>query len=90
MDGRKLRKKRKINSRKKKMGYQEFIDKINSVLKERKEMEELFSRILVLKSESVLEEMEIKRRNNEILQAHIRKKALEALSNTPPNETGQE
>ena len=40
-------------------------------------MEELFGRVLILNSESVLTEMEIKRKNNEILQARMRAKAEE-------------
>ena len=40
-------------------------------------MEDLFGRVLMLNSESVLAEMEIKKKNNEILQAHMRTKAEE-------------
>jgi len=65
------KRKTKLKKGKRKMSYQEFIDGINGVLKQRKEMEDLFSRVLILNSESVLAEMEIKRKNNEILQAHI-------------------
>ena len=77
MDGRKLRWKRKtkLKKGKGKISFQEFIDGINDVLNQRKEMEDLFGRVLILNSESVLTEMEIKRKNNEILQAHMRAKA---------------
>ena len=79
MDGRKLRRKRKtkLKQGKGKISFQEFIDGINGVLNQRKEMEELFGRVLILNSESVLTEMEIKRKNNGILQAHMRVKAEE-------------
>ena len=79
MDGRKLRRKRKTKLKhgKEKISFQKFIDGISSVLNERKEMEDLFGRVLILNSESVLAEMEIKKKNNEILQAHMRTKAEE-------------
>ena len=79
MDGRKSRRKRKteLKQRKGKISFQKFIDGISGVLNERKEMEDLFGRVLMLNSESVLTEMEIKRKNNEILQAHMRTKAEE-------------
>ena len=79
MDGRKLRRKRKtkLKQGKGKISFQEFIDGINGVLNRRKEMEDLFGRVLILNSESVLTEMEIKRKNNEILQARMRAKAEE-------------
>ncbi len=79
MDGRKQRRKRKteLKQRKGKISFQNFIDGISGVLNERKEMEDLFGRVLMLNSESVLAEMEIKKKNNEILQAHIRAKAEE-------------
>ncbi len=79
MDGRKQRRKRKTKLKrgKGKISFQEFIDGINGVLNRRKEMEDLFGRVLILNSESVLTEMEIKRKNNEILQARMRAKAEE-------------
>ena len=79
MDGRKQRRKRKteLKQRKGKISFQNFIDGISGVLNERKEMEDLFGRVLMLNSESVLAEMEIKKKNNEILQAHMRAKAEE-------------
>ena len=79
MDGRKSRRKRKteLKQRKEKISFQKFIDGISGVLNERKEMEDLFGRVLMLNSESVLAEMEIKKKNNEILQAHMRAKAEE-------------
>ena len=79
MDGRKSRRKRKteLKQRKGKISFQNFIDGISGVLNERKEMEDLFGRVLMLNSESVLAEMEIKKKNNEILQAHMRTKVEE-------------
>ena len=79
MDGRKQRRKRKteLKQRKGKISFQNFIDGISGILNERKEMEDLFGRVLMLNSESVLAEMEIKKKNNEILQAHMRTKAEE-------------
>ena len=79
MDGRKSRRKRKteLKQRKGKISFQKFIDGISGVLNERKEMEDLFGRVSMLNSESVLAEMEIKKKNNEILQAHMRAKAEE-------------
>ena len=89
MDGRKSRRKRKteLKQRKGKISFQKFIDGISGVLKERKEMEDLFGRVLMLNSESVLAEMEIKKKNNEILQAHMRTKAEE---NNKGNESHKE
>jgi hypothetical protein len=92
MDGRKSRRKRKteLKQRKEKISFQKFIDGISGVLNERKEMEDLFGRVLMLNSESVLAEMEIKKKNNEILQAHMRTKAEEnnkgKNENAPINE----
>ena len=92
MDGRKSRRKRKteLKQRKEKISFQKFIDGISGVLNERKEMEDLFGRVLMLNSESVLAEMEIKKKNNEILQAHMRTKAEEnnkgKNENVPINE----
>ena len=77
MDGRKSSGKIENKSKpaKRRMSFQEFIDGINVVLEERKEIEELFRRVLFLTPEKVLEEMEIKRKNNEILEAHMRAKS---------------
>ena len=89
MDGRKQRRKRKteLKQRNRKISFQNFIDGISGVLNERKEMEDLFGRVLMLNSESVLAEMEIKKKNNEILQAHMRTKAEE--NNKGNNENAQ-
>ena len=88
MDGRKLQKKRKTKLKrgKVKISFQEFIDGINGVLNQRKEIEDLFGRVLILNSESVLTEMEIKRKNNEILQARMWAKADENNKNKPREE----
>ncbi|MCL4428991.1 MAG: hypothetical protein M1276_08420 [Deltaproteobacteria bacterium] len=79
MDGRKLRGKRKnkLKPAKSRMSFQKFMDGINCVLEERKEIEDLLSRVLILDSESVLAEMEIKRRNNVILEERRKMKAAE-------------
>ena len=76
MDKRKLRKRKKAGLKKKKMGYQEFIDKITLIHKERREMENFLRRVWVFNAEDVLEYMEIKKKNEEILEEHIRQKAL--------------
>ena len=76
MDKRKLHKKKKTVLKKKKMGYQEFIDKINLIHKERREMENFLRRVWVFNAEDVLEYMEIKKKNEKILEEHIRQKAL--------------
>ncbi len=78
MDKRKLHKnkRKKTALKKKKMGYQEFIDKINLIHKERREMENFLRRVWVFNAEDVLEYMEIKKKNEKILEEHIRQKAL--------------
>ena len=77
MDGRKSKKGKRSNRKGgiKRKTYQEFIDGIADAVNERKEIEELFKRVLVFKSENVLQAMEIQRKNNEILQAHILSKS---------------
>jgi hypothetical protein len=83
LDKRKLRKRKKAGLKKKKMGYQEFIDKITLIHKERREMENFLRRVWVFNAEDVLEYMEIKKKNEEILEEHIRQKALrESLENS--------
>jgi hypothetical protein len=77
MEKRKLSGKRnkKLKTGGKRKSFQEFIDGIHKVLNERKEMKELYKRVLILKPEDVLEEMEIRKRNHDLLEAHIRSKA---------------
>lgn len=58
-----------IKAKKKRKGYQEFIDEINDRLKEKKEIEELFKRVIILKADDVLKEMEIKEKNNKIMRS---------------------
>lgn len=79
MDGRKLRRKRKVKLKQanERISFQKFLDNISGLQKEKQEMEDLFSRVLILNSESVLEEMAIKQKNNEILEARRRMKAEE-------------
>lgn len=74
MNRRKLRKKRKTIFKKKKMSYQEFIDKINFIQKEKREIENFLRRVWVFKSEDVIEYMAIKKKNEEILESFIRRK----------------
>ncbi|MGC8554245.1 MAG: hypothetical protein ACP5NA_01980 [Candidatus Acidulodesulfobacterium sp.] len=87
MDRRKIRKKKKMGLKKKKMGYQEFMDKITLIHKERHEMENFLRRVWVFNAEDVLEYMEIKKKNEEILEEHIRQKALrKSLENSDSSE----
>ena len=85
MDKRKLRKRKKAGLKKKKMGYQEFIDKITLIHKERREMENFLRRVWVFNAEDVLEYMEIKKKNEEILEEHIRQKALKKSAENSDN-----
>jgi len=85
MDKRKLHKRKKTALKKKKMGYQEFIDKINLIHKERREMENFLRRVWVFNAEDVLEYMEIKKKNEKILEEHIRQKALRESGGNPDN-----
>jgi hypothetical protein len=85
MDKRKLHKRKKTVLKKKKMGYQEFIDKINLIHKERREMENFLRRVWVFNAEDVLEYMEIKKKNEKILEEHIRQKALRESGGNPDN-----
>ncbi len=56
-------------SKKKRKSYQEFIDEINDKLKEKKEIEELFKRVITLKASDVLKEMEIREKNDKIMRS---------------------
>ena len=69
MDGKKRSKtkEKRLRNRVKHKSYQEFIDETLERLKEKKEIEELFKRVIILKADDVLKEMEIKERNNKIL-----------------------
>ncbi len=69
MDGKKRSKtkEKRLRNRVKHKSYQEFIDEIAERLKEKKEIEELYKRVIILKADDVLKEMEIKERNNKIL-----------------------
>ena len=60
-------KEKRLKNRVKHKSYQEFIDEIAERLKEKKEIEELYKRVIILKADDVLKEMEIKERNNKIL-----------------------
>ncbi len=69
MDGKKRSKtkEKRLRNRVKHKSYQEFIDETIERLKEKKEIEELYKRVIILKADDVLKEMEIKEKNNEIL-----------------------
>ena len=69
MDGKKRSKtkEKRLRNRVKHKSYQEFIDETLERLKEKKEIEELYKRVIILKADDVLKEMEIKEKNNEIL-----------------------
>ena len=69
MDGKKRSKtkEKRLRNRVKHKSYQEFIDEIAERLKEKKEIEELYKRVIILKADDVLKEMEIKEKNNKIL-----------------------
>ncbi len=69
MDGKKRSKtkEKRLRNRVKHKSYQEFIDETLERLKEKKEIEELYKRVIILKADDVLKEMEIKERNNKIL-----------------------
>ena len=69
MDGKKRSKtkEKRLRNRVKHKSYQEFIDETAERLKEKKEIEELYKRVIILKADDVLKEMEIKEKNNEIL-----------------------
>ena len=60
-------KEKRLKNRVKHKSYQEFIDEIAERLKEKKEIEQLYKRVIILKADDVLKEMEIKERNNKIL-----------------------
>lgn len=60
-------KEKRLRNRVKHKSYQEFIDEIAERLKEKKEIEELYKRVIILKADDVLKEMEIKEKNNKIL-----------------------
>ncbi|MHB8232777.1 MAG: hypothetical protein ACYDDB_07745 [bacterium] len=82
MDKRKLcgKRRKKLKPGERRRSFQEFIDDIGNIIEERKELEDLFKRVLIFDSEKVMEEMEIKKKNNELLQAHMLIKAGESRS----------
>lgn len=59
--------KEKNQPKRKRKGYQQFIDEIAKTLEKRREVEELFKRVIILDAETVLKELEIKERNMEAL-----------------------
>lgn len=60
-------KKKKQSKLGKRKSYQQFIDEINKKLEEKKEIEELYKRVIILNAKDVLEELKIKERNMEAL-----------------------
>ena len=84
MDKRKLcgKRRKKLKPGERRKSFQEFIDDIGNVINERKEMEDLFKRVLIFDSEKVMEEMEIRKKNNEILEARrLMKAAANGVNN---------
>ena len=65
---------KKIKKRKLKKGqrksYQQFIDEINNKLREKKEIEELYKRVIIFKASDVLEELRIRKNNAEALEKY--------------------
>ena len=59
--------KNQLKHKRKRKGYQQFIDEITKTLEKRREIEELFKRVIILDAETVLKELEIKERNMEAL-----------------------
>ena len=50
--------------------YQQFIDEIYEKLQEKKEIEELYKRVIIFKSSDVLEELRIRKKNTEALEKY--------------------
>jgi hypothetical protein len=64
------RKKQKNGVRK---SYQQFIDEIYKKLQEKKEIEELYKRVIIFKASDVLEELRIRKKNTEALEKYNEK-----------------
>ncbi|MHB1680428.1 MAG: hypothetical protein ACYCTB_07995 [bacterium] len=62
-------KKRKLKKGQRK-SYQQFIDEINNKLREKKEIEELYKRVIIFKASDVLEELRIRKNNAEALEKY--------------------
>ncbi len=65
-------KKRKLKKGQRK-SYQQFIDEINNKLREKKEIEELYKRVIIFKASDVLEELRIRKNNAEALEKYNEK-----------------
>ncbi|RZD16126.1 MAG: hypothetical protein EVJ46_08030 [Candidatus Acididesulfobacter guangdongensis] len=50
--------------------YQQFIDEIYKKLQEKKEIEELYKRVIIFKASDVLEELRIRKKNTEALEKY--------------------
>ena len=50
--------------------YQQFIDEIYEKLQEKKEIEELYKRVIIFKSSDVLEELRIRKKNMEAVEKY--------------------
>ncbi len=50
--------------------YQQFIDEIYEKLQEKKEIEELYKRVIIFKASDVLEELRIRKKNTEALEKY--------------------
>jgi hypothetical protein len=65
----KKNKRRKLKKGQRK-SYQQFIDEINNKLREKKEIEELYKRVIIFKASDVLEELRIRKNNAEALEKY--------------------
>jgi hypothetical protein len=67
----------KAKKRKQKKGkrksYQQFIDEIYQKLQEKKEIEELYKRVIIFKASDVLEELRMRKKNREVLEKYNEK-----------------
>ncbi|MFW0883551.1 hypothetical protein ACMCNP_00585 [Candidatus Acidulodesulfobacterium sp. H_13] len=58
---------KRLKAKSKLKSFQEFVDDTCAALSKRREIEELMGRVIILKSNDVLREIEIKDKNNKIL-----------------------
>ncbi len=62
-------KKRRLKKGERK-SYQQFIDEIYKKLQEKKEIEELYKRVIIFKASDVLEELRIRKKNMEAVEKY--------------------
>ncbi len=58
---------KRLKAKSKLKSFQEFVDDTHAALSKKREMKELMKRVIILKSNDVLKEIEIKDKNNKIL-----------------------